>query len=237
MSTDFITIITTYYNETNMLIPFLEDYKKLRNEVDHYKLIIVDDGSTIDPITNYLDVVKMYPDVEVYRIPKDLGFNSHGARNLGVTVAKSKFVFLTDIDCILTACKLQAIDFNDLDDNTFYNFTVNCFMLTKEMFLSCKGYDEEFAGIHYGDRLLIKYFRDNYNFVPLQRRYKPRRGARQILFGCDVDRTTYDDEDMKIYHPSLPIKWSNLVGKICQRYIDKQFNDKKILNFEWERLI
>ena len=50
------------------------------------KLIIVDDGSMIYPAVDFL-VKDDIPDCSLYRVPVDLGFNSHGCRNLAMTVS------------------------------------------------------------------------------------------------------------------------------------------------------
>lgn len=89
---DRITIITTYYNNKQNMFDFLVDFMSLP---ERFSLIIVDDGSQQFPIT---DVLKMFGnDLErckVYRVPIDLGFNSHGCRNLGMTLSETEWNLL-----------------------------------------------------------------------------------------------------------------------------------------------
>lgn len=134
--------------------------------VDH--LIIVDDGSKLDKkCVFYLDD---HPKISLYSLNKDLGFNSHGCRNLIAKECQTEWLLLLDIDRMIpkeSLIKLKSY-LSELDKNARYSFkthvkpnqrlhdSVNDYLITKDTFFTVGGYDEELVGIRDGDRLFFK---------------------------------------------------------------------------------
>ena len=223
-----ITIITTYYNNKSNMFDFLVDFMSLP---DRFSLIVIDDGSQISPIN---DVLKMFDDLErckVYRVPVDLGFNSHGCRNLGMTLSETKWNLMVDSDYVLTSLIVPELD--NLDQQKYYQFTINTVLITKDMFFSCNGYDEEFVNKHMGDREFLRYLSDNFTKVDVACQFEVRRMGRNVIHTRDVDLTTYDEENRVLYQP-IDKKIDQLVKLVNFRYSTKDFSTKKIINFPWE---
>ena len=92
-----ITLIHTYYNEPDHLRRNLETWYTFDFPI---KIMIVDDGSMIHPAYDVLKDVSLPENVtlSLYRVKDDIGFNSHGARNLAAKVADSEWLLFLDID-------------------------------------------------------------------------------------------------------------------------------------------
>ena len=230
-----ITVITTYYNNEDLLRKFIENFLL----IEDIKLIIVDDGSMIHPA---IDTVKDFPAdrISLYRIKKDLGFNSHGARNLGYTVSVTDWNIFIDIDYNLLDIvdDIKKLQYANLNENSVYYFNLNTFLIHKETYGSGKGYDEEFVNIHYGDRFFIEYLRDNFKSIYFNK-IKPIRLDRKCIFSNEHKITTYDDEKRIFYQPITDVTNSieDVKAMVRKRYREYDFSNKHILNFEWEKLI
>lgn len=163
-----LTYITTCYNDFQYLDQLEETMEYCKDE--RLKMIIVDDCSDepIDQIVRAWDD----PRVSLYRITDDLGFNSHGARNLAMKETTTEWNVLIDIDYQLAGVDalIELLDNNELDPRAPHFFpvvhsfegdtapsrpSINDFIVTKKLFWNAKGYDPEFYGIHHGDRLMI----------------------------------------------------------------------------------
>jgi glycosyltransferase involved in cell wall biosynthesis len=163
-----LTYITTCYNDFQYLDQLEETMEYCKDE--RLKMIIVDDCSDqpIDPIVRAWDD----PRVSLYRITDDLGFNSHGARNLAMKETTTEWNVLIDIDYRLIGVDalLEMLDNKELEPNIPHFFpvshsydgrltptraSINDFVVTSKLFWKAKGYDPEYYGIHYGDREFI----------------------------------------------------------------------------------
>lgn len=244
MSTIDLTIIAPYYNDEKYLILFLEDFLELKKTYKNFKLLVVDDGSQIWPAEDvYYNLGKDIPDFILYIITEDLGFNAHGARNLGVIQSTSGWNFIMDIDHRLTKFDFENIVKYDLSDtNNVYGFSytphhANTLLMHKDAFLSFKGYDEEFVNNHYGDRIVIEYIQKTFNYTHMVHpRYFPiRDGRRNIVKSKTIKKTTYPDEETLI-HPEIDeILFTKQKLLVENRYATNDFSNKKILNFKWKK--
>lgn len=152
------TVITTYYEEPELLVKFINTHANA-----DYSVIVVDDGSTNMPAINIFNSMQ-YGSIQLFRVVEDLGFNSHGCRNLAMQQSKTEWNVLVDIDYEIKS--IDKIFFDQLDKNTLYAFpvtgnnvsrlSINDFVVTKDLFWKAGGYDTEFIGMHHGDRLLIE---------------------------------------------------------------------------------
>ena len=91
-----ITIVSSYFNDHKLLqdywIPAMQKHSNV-------EFVIVDDFSQIEKAE---EVFPDLPNARLFYITEDKKFNSHGARNLGVSQASRQTVFMTDIDALPT---------------------------------------------------------------------------------------------------------------------------------------
>jgi glycosyltransferase involved in cell wall biosynthesis len=244
MSTLDLTIIAPYYNDEKFLTTFFEDFLELKKTYLNFKLIIVDDGSNIWPALDvYHNLDIEIPDFTLYVITEDLGFNAHGARNLGVTQSTSEWNFITDIDHRLINFDFENIVKCDLSDIknvwgfSFSNHHANTLLIHKETFLSFKGYDEEFVNNHYGDKIVLYYIKEKFNYTHLvDIKYKPPRdGRRHIRHVENLKKTTYPDDNTLLQPKINGALFTEQKLFVKNRYDTGDFSKKKILNFEWKK--
>ena len=125
--------------------------------------MVVDDGSKLKARS----FLKPTPKLKLLEVQKDLGFNSHGCRNLIVNQSSNDWIVLLDIDRLLVRPKtaFNKIKSRYLDHTCRYLFmahvmelgnsihaSVNDYLINKKLFLSVGGYDEEIVGQRWGDR-------------------------------------------------------------------------------------
>lgn len=228
-----LTIITTYYNESDLLKRFLHNYNKIRNKFP-VKLIIVDDGSQIEPAVKYIP--HKLPGLSLYKVKEDLGFNSHGARNLGMQQSKSYWNFFTDIDNDIGALDFQKVFDLPYYDRDVYSFHTNSIIINKDVYWSCKGYDEDYVGVHYGDRYFLNYLETNFNFYHIKNNplYKLRYGWDVVeVPGLEKDYYVGNTLYMK---PLDHIRNKEIDTIIKERYWSNDFSSKSIINFDWEEV-
>jgi len=223
-----ITLGTTYYNCPNLLEDFIQ------NNIDHVdELIIVDDGSK-DPIDT---VVTASNKLKLYRVSKDIGFNSHGCRNLIMKESSNDWVALIDIDrCFKDPqLALSSIKSRQLYTKARYLFivhtpkwgdnihsSVNDYLVHRDHFFSAGGYDEEIVGQRWGDR---EFFQQLIS-----------AGGREIIMH-DIDimhtrRSTVTLTSNNILSSNNPRSHRELI----QKRIAIPDKNKPILQFEWDRL-
>lgn len=226
-------IITTYYNNKDLLLKFLDGFNHHKQTYGFLKLYIIDDGSQEYPAESFLVQQK---DVHLYKVTQDLGFNSHGCRNLGMTVSDKDWNLIIDSDVDLGSLRIDHLANWPVDSDVVTDLSLNTLFIHKDTFFSCKGYDEEYVNQHCGDRTLIDYFKDNFVYERWDNQVNYNRGGRTIVF-TDVDITTYDDKNMVLYSSAaLQEGHSKLTKMIVKRYKEKTFADKKILNFPWTKV-
>ena len=232
-----ITIITTYYNNKSHLENFINRFIELRKEEPSFKLIVVDDGSMIYPAIDVFDQYDNLENISLYRITKDLGFNSHGARNLGMTVSTTEWNLLTDSDIDLPVYQIENFIYQKIDKDDVYSFTTNSILIHKETFFTCKGYDEDFVNIHYGDRFFINFLKKYFNFIKLKgnNEIDKLRGEWKVKFSKSHSITTYDEKRNILYQPVIE-NAKEITDKVKERYSSFNFDKKKILNFEWKKI-
>ena len=198
------------------------------------KLIVVDDGSLIEPA---YDVVKVYdePDIHLYRIPVDYGFNSHGARNLAMHVTDSDWNLLLDLDVIIDSnfprnvLKLLS---SEPDQMTSYYCSIvnnvrgfltpelrliNHFLIHKNLFWYVNGYDEEYRGYNTGDGEFIESIGSVGN----------------INFNMNLRIDIIDTYNTKPKDRISRKEFFEIEKFVKNRMINKEFHTKKVLNFEW----
>ena len=214
-------------------------------------LQVIDDGSQITPAS---EIIKDgAANISLYRVTEDLGFNSHGCRNLGMKVAPTSWVLLSDIDMIYPISTLNEIlldiEHFKISQDLYYQFklinykstTFNNFLVHKDTFWKTGGYDEEFTGLHYGDRTFLANLgqfaveSDNGYFAYRLRFRRLWRTVPGLL------KTEYPNDEV-ILHPESILDSPSLLKRLHHRIHIRNKSaegraNKKVIQFEWERLI
>ena len=237
-----LTVGLTYFNESNWIHQWYQAFHYYPKDI---QVIIVDDGSTTDPIDEHLypitDLGDWCPDVQVYKVTEDLGFNGHGCRNLIAKIADADFLAFFDIDMMCDPSTMGRMRQRNWQHHSLYHHDfyvwqrqrikkypghLNSFVCSKQLFWEAGGYDESFTGHHWGDREFqerlkkkAKYIRNSGEVMTLRRNGKHGRVTDK------VDKTVYiDDKCFLVPLPSEQVE--KLKGTV---------NTK--INFEYERIL
>ena len=237
-----LTIAYSYYEEPHHLerqIKLWEDYPP------GVEIFVTDDGSSKYPAFDILkDVYFPYgADIQLWRVTRDLGFNSHGCRNLAATHASTDMVFFLDMDMSISPGDVGSLRRISYQDNSLYFFNcyvihkkqfhtypghLNTFGCTKNTFWNAGGYDESYTGYHHGDREFHSRLELGTKKNNLGITTQLYRGGRRAVIdpGIPEDKTVvYDDDNMLIrYREPLP-DLDTLTGTVPQK-----------LNFPYLRL-
>jgi len=228
-----ITLGTTYYNNPENIIPFVERHLEYVDE-----LIIVDDGSMDE--YHILNYVQPSEKIKLYRVKYDYGFNSHGCRNLIMKESSNEFVVLIDSDRMFLdpSYAFNFIKNEPLSKNTLYRFALydlnnffahqsfNDFLISKTHFFSVGGYDEELIGYRGGD---YDFTRQLINFGDEETLYEINLiMTRQASSYYPYNKNIISEKDLKY----LNLKKRNII----HRRKNNPEPNKKILTFEWEKL-
>jgi hypothetical protein len=246
-----LTISVTYYNEPKYLNEWINQQSIWEKMCMPIHLQVIDDGSQITPAS---EIIKEgAANISLYRVTEDLGFNSHGCRNLGMKVAPTSWVLLSDIDMIYPISTLNEIllDIENfkISQDLYYQFklinykstTLNNFLVHKDTFWKTGGYDEEFTGLHYGDRTFLANLgqfaveSDNGYFAYRLRFRRLWRTVPGLL------KTEYPNDEV-ILHPESILDSPSLLKRLHHRIHIRNKSaegraSKKVIQFEWERLI
>jgi glycosyltransferase involved in cell wall biosynthesis len=227
-----ITIVHTYYNDVEFLKQAIEHWNTFTTPVS---IILIDDGSNKYPASDIITAAKFNDNLNVsfLVVEEDIGFNSHGCRNLGASVAKTDWIIFLDIDHAITSEDLIKLQTMNLSMEKWYSFitrhndntfpSLNSFMCSKEMFHAGGGYDESFVPHHYGDREYLdmmdsKFTREELTDITI----KCMRAGRRVYFDNTLSAPIYDNEKMLMITPNF--------------YRDKVIHHDKRINFPWKKV-
>ena len=228
-----LTIGYTYYNDTEQLEHLLEVWKDWPSLVD---IFLVDDGSQIFPAQEILhnwNKPDYGPSFQLWRVPRDIGFNSHGCRNLIAKYASTDAIAFLDIDMEVSTETIGRLMTKVYHPRSFYQHDcwiknkqtlmpypghMNSFIVNKELFWEAGGYDESFTGHHWGDREFIERVKElpgvasrhSGNVICLN------RIGRHGVVDRDIERTTYVDDD-RFYVPLPEEEVRKLKGTVERR--------------------
>jgi glycosyltransferase involved in cell wall biosynthesis len=229
------TVIHTYYNERSLLETQLERWNVYNTPI---KIILIDDGSQEVPAEEVLRGVSLSDNIDfsLYRVTKDIGFNSHGCRNLGARLANTEWLIFLDIDYTIQPTHLIKLQQESLDNNCWYEMNakykghgdpyvaLNQFIIPRKLYLQSEGYDESFVPFHTGDREFLGRLSDNYKTNNLEWiNLTCRRGGRKAIIDENAEIPVYDNEKMVFY--TKPYNKKNITP------IEKR------INFDWERVL
>lgn len=91
-----ISVITVNFNQATVTEDLLSTILE-KNSYPHIEIIVVDNGSRIDPVPEW---TQKYPGITFIRSEKNLGFA--GGNNLGIAAAKGDYLFFVNNDTIFT---------------------------------------------------------------------------------------------------------------------------------------
>lgn len=232
-----VSYVTHFYcNQKSIesVFSLLRKYESLPLSIrSAVEFIIVDDGS---PIT--YDVGSIDLNITWLKITEDIKWNQAGARNLGVTYAKSDKILLTDLDhelpsetfAYLINAKNPGRNFYKIyrrsPERGLYKGHSNLFFMSRARFLRHFGYDEEFAG---------NYGAEDYRFA----KYHKYHGSRQkylpkkiICYERVLDREKSYHSLTRDLSANTPVDLQK--RKECETYGDEYGHSRIFLNFEWK---
>ena len=232
-----ITIIQTYYDDPKYLQQAIETWNSYEVPIS---VVLIDDGSPQYPASRVLSqfAISNNVDVSLYEVTEDIGFNSHGCRNLAAAVSKTEWLIFLDIDHFLDSSEIEKLYRMHLSDDSWYGFTTiykeqnllmgggpsNTFMCTKKMYEQGGGYDESYTPYHYGDREFLSMMKSKFNWIKLENiKIDCRRAGRKMTIDSNITKPIYDNATCSITHP--PFNLSAV-----------KFHDKR-LNFAWKKIV
>jgi len=168
-----ITLAYTYFEDKSHLERQLELWKDYPSYVD---IFLVDDGSEKNQALDILEennfsIPEYGPTFQLWRVTRNLGFNSHGCRNLIAKYALSDYIAFFDIDMSISLETVGRLIVKKYNPRSFYRHDcwikhmqqmnpypghLNCFLIHKDLYWEAGGYDESFTGHHHGDREFIE---------------------------------------------------------------------------------
>lgn len=176
MSRRPFTLILPYYENPGMLARQFASLSLLAEDVRKaLHLIVVDDGSPINPAADYClgaavalpaqakrsDGLGGLASIQLFRVEVDVRWNWLTCRNIGAHHAKTDWLLFTDIDHLLPEETARFIQETKLDPARSYRFSrvdapdltpykphPNSWLMTADRFDKIGGYDERFSGFY-----------------------------------------------------------------------------------------
>lgn len=230
-----ITLIQTYYNEPEHLQRCIDRWNHFSADLH---IILIDDGSKKYPAIDVIKKNTIRDNIKfsLYAVDEDIGFNSHGCRNLGAMVAETDWLIFLDIDHTIQPGDIKKL-VNETELTTaWYNFyarffktmnkkelCLNQFLIRKDFYWEIGGYNESYIRWHYGDREFVKKLSSAITPGVLDMTVTIHRGGRKPIKDETLYSPVYDDENMLMYTPPFdPSKVEQISSKI---------------NFNWTKLL
>jgi hypothetical protein len=156
-----ITLVLPYYDNPTMLREQQRAWAQLPASIRAaLHVVLVDDGSPTWPAAPHVSAPTV-ASLRLYRTGVDVRWNWLFCRNLGVHVATTDWVLLTDIDHVVPESTWEILMTEDLDPHVVYRFGrvdaprltpykphPNSWFLTRDLFDRIGGYDERFSGFY-----------------------------------------------------------------------------------------
>lgn len=167
-----LTLCLSYYRQPLMLARQLAEFEKYPSGI---QIIVVDDGSP-EPAREVLAAASaaLRSRLKLYRIDVDLQWNREGARNLSAQKATTDWLLMADLDHVLPAQAAAHLVEYDPSPHFWHRFPrwrqgkadetrmkdtiardvefgeikphIDSYLLTRQMYWSINGYDEDFVG-------------------------------------------------------------------------------------------
>lgn len=231
-----LTLIQTYYNEPEDLQRCIDQWNQITSNIE---IILVDDGSTEYPAVDVVTKNKIRSNIHfsLYRVTEDVGFNSHGCRNLAAKHAEGDWLLFVDIDHTIDPTHVDRLVNDSVLEpyswyklQTFYkhpnktSLTLNQYVVDANLYWDAGGYNESYVRFHYGDREFLEQLNELSAEKSLDDfAIQCHRAGRKGIVDETLRAPVYDNEKMIFFTPKFDL------SKIVQI--------ETILNFEWEKLI
>lgn len=234
-----LSYITHFYcdqESIDSVISLLKEYENYpASLLDRIEFIIVDDCS---PIAYELPELNL--NLTWLRITTDIKWNQGGARNLGVTYAKSDKILMSDLDHGFPASTLASLaDYANPGrcfyklrrkraDGSCYKGHSNLFFMSRARFLRFYGYDEEYCG---------NYGAEDYRFV----KYQKYQGSQQRYMPDSVWCYERQLDRKKSYHNLSRDLSANTPVDLRKKneccYFGGEYGHSRLfLNFDWVKV-
>ena len=208
-----ITFCSAYYENPGMLeVHYTTWMRDLAPRV--VDIIIVDDGSPKSPA--HLVAPELRPthlDLKIFRMLKDRPWHQNACRNIAVHEATTPWVLLTDMDHVPSKSLLEIdvdalnpahvyrparleymTDRYMLDKHGKHKRHLNSWLMTRELFLTLKGYDERTCGAYGTDSFFRGKVKFHSRVVDLEKEqgFLYRVGRERV---SDASTTTLERKD------------------------------------------
>jgi hypothetical protein len=231
-----ITIVIPYYDNPTMLEMQLKQIRDYYATVRAYiELIVVDDGSPRWPAKPVTD-----PEVpfRLYRCLVDVRWNWVFCRNLAASVAKYRWLLMTDIDHLIPNTTILNLIYHRYNINKAYRFQrvsapsmlpykphPNTWFMHKGLFDAVGGYDERFSGWYGSD-------------ADFRRRITTKAGDPVTLEDVviRIPRDLVPDASTTTYKRKTPEDRQN-VARIKAEIAQDPKAPTKQLTFPWEQIL
>lgn len=234
-----LTYVTHFYcnqESIDSVTSLLKEYEAYPADIlDRIEFVIVDDCSPLE-----YEVPDLNLNFTWLRITTDIQWNQGGARNLGVTYAKSDKILLSDLDHAFPAETLRYLADHPEPGRNFYKMRrkkpngeiykghSNLFFMSRARFMRFHGYDEEFSG-HYGA--------EDYRFV----KYQKYQGSHQKYLPKSVVCYERELDRNKSYHSlnrdlSANTPVDERKRDECSLFGKEYGHSRIFLNFDWMTL-
>ena len=238
---DALTLVMPYYDNPTMLSEQQRQWMKYPEEMrQKLHVVIVDDCSPRWPARERV----LEPEIlglasfSLYRTLVDVRWNWLFCRNLGVSVATTNWVLMTDIDHVMPGKTFAAILETKLSPGMAYRLSrvdaplgtaykphPNTWMMTRALFDKIGGYDERFSGFYGTDGEFRRRVQDRADGI-IMLPHTMVRYPREVI--ADASTTTYGRKE--------PQDRSNVKRIVLERAEIPKWETKR-LTFPYERLV
>ncbi|MDC8003752.1 DUF5672 family protein [Aureisphaera galaxeae] len=234
-----LTYVVHFFRDNDQVDPLNELIKVYSSYSEHIlkriHFVFVDDHSKVAPV-----IPENIPlNYTLARVTDDIVWNQGGARNLGVSLAKSEKLILCDLDVLFPENLLDSILHFAIPDNIAFKFVTlsgmqraenhfNVFFLTKNTYNKTQGIDEEFCGKYgYEDVFFFflqrevgtRFYEYKYsNIVHKEHKHKAHTQHHSLIRDLDDNKVLFESKMEKMRAAEDPM----------------QARSDLYLNFEWE---
>ena len=157
-----LTFVYSYYRNTTMFQLQQRVWNDYHIDKDIVQVIVTDDCSPEEEAIEKAIITPKYPNMRVFKILKKVPWNWLECRNIGAHYAENDWILLTDMDHVVSYMAIQRIleeiphlsywDVHQFTrvrpDGTPYKPHNDSFLISKDLFWKCGGYDEHYSGLY-----------------------------------------------------------------------------------------